>query len=567
MPSFASQGTREPDCARDVPRGVEGREVARRGRARAAHRLSRAVTLAPDAVRSMFDRIAPVYDAMNRVMTVGLDLRWRRLAAAAAVRPGDRVLDAACGTGDLALADLRAGAGVGDRARLLAADARAGAAQGAGDRVGRGRPARAAVRRRRVRRGDGRLRDPERRRPRARRSRELRRVLRPGGRLAILEITRPRGAAAAVLLALVRPARAAARAAAAGRRRLHLPAGVGRAVPGRRGARRAAAARPGSRASSSGCSPGRSSRCTPAGRDRHERARRRSTRRRGSPRYMAELEARLAQAVGRRDGLRRRRSPARRSPPAGSACGRCSASSRSPDGESEPPLAAGVATELVHMATLVHDDLVDGARMRRGVPVRLVGVRRRAPRSRPATTSSPARSPSSPRPRTRRRSRSSPTPASRSPAARRCSGARPASPETTIDDYLERCALKTGKLFEAACRLGSGGDADLGAYGLALGIAFQIADDILDCAGQTQETGKIPGTDLREGTPTMPLLLAAQQDEVVRRGARRRPARRRARPGRRDRRARPLARGGARLRGEGPLVHRLGARTARSSRR
>ncbi len=89
-------------------------------------------------------------------------------------------------------------------------------------------------------------------------------------------------------------------------------------------------------------------------------------------------------------------------------------------------------------------------------------------------------------------------------------------PETSIEAYLERCALKTGKLFEAACRLGSGGDAELGAYGLALGIAFQIADDILDCAGQTQETGKIPGTDLREGTPTMPLLLAAQQDEAVR---------------------------------------------------
>src|SRR3977135_949534 len=58
----------------------------------------------------MFDRIAPVYGAMNRAMTGGLDLRWRRLAAAAAVRPGDEVLDAACGTGDLALADLRAGA-------------------------------------------------------------------------------------------------------------------------------------------------------------------------------------------------------------------------------------------------------------------------------------------------------------------------------------------------------------------------------------------------------------------------------------------------------------------------
>src|SRR5437763_10421032 len=88
--------------------------------------------------------------------------------------------------------------------------------------------------------------------------------------------------------------------------------------------------------------------------------------------------------------------------------------------------------------------------------------------------------------------------------------------DTTIDDYLARCALKTGKLFEAACLLGSRGASSLGRYGLALGIAFQIADDILDCAGQTQETGKIPGTDLREGTPTMPLLYAARQVEVAR---------------------------------------------------
>jgi len=57
----------------------------------------------------MFDRIAPVYDAMNRVMTAGLDGRWRRETAAAAVSPGDRVLDVCCGTGDLALACLRAG--------------------------------------------------------------------------------------------------------------------------------------------------------------------------------------------------------------------------------------------------------------------------------------------------------------------------------------------------------------------------------------------------------------------------------------------------------------------------
>ncbi|HEY3068797.1 MAG TPA: ubiquinone/menaquinone biosynthesis methyltransferase [Gaiellaceae bacterium] len=66
-------------------------------------------TLAPDDMRTMFDRIAPVYDAMNRAMTLGLDRRWRRLTASAVVRPGDRVIDACCGTGDLALADARAG--------------------------------------------------------------------------------------------------------------------------------------------------------------------------------------------------------------------------------------------------------------------------------------------------------------------------------------------------------------------------------------------------------------------------------------------------------------------------
>ena len=60
-------------------------------------------------VQSMFDRIAPVYDVMNRLMTAGLDQRWRRLAARAVVRPGDRVLDACCGTGDLAIAAERAG--------------------------------------------------------------------------------------------------------------------------------------------------------------------------------------------------------------------------------------------------------------------------------------------------------------------------------------------------------------------------------------------------------------------------------------------------------------------------
>ena len=204
----------------------------------------------------------------------------------------------------------------------------------------------------------------------------------------------------------------------------------------------------------------------------------------------------------------------------------------SPDGDGEPPLAAGVAVELVHMATLVHDDLVDGARMRRGAPAAWSVFGADAALAAgdylfacafgelAATGDSAAVGVLA----------DACLCLARGEALQR---RQTHDPDTAIDAYLERCALKTGKLFEAACLLGSGGDPALGAYGLSLGIAFQIADDILDCAGQTQETGKIPGTDLREGTPTMPLLYAARAGRGGARGARRRPARRRARARRR----------------------------------
>jgi demethylmenaquinone methyltransferase / 2-methoxy-6-polyprenyl-1,4-benzoquinol methylase len=140
----------------------------------------------------MFDRIAPVYDAMNRVMTGGLDLRWRRLAATAVVRPGDLVLDAACGTGDLALADRRAGAakvtGVDFSQRMLERARRKAPSLDwvEGDLLampfedGMFDAATVGFGVRNVADLEGAL-------------AELRRVLRPGGRLAILEITRPRG--------------------------------------------------------------------------------------------------------------------------------------------------------------------------------------------------------------------------------------------------------------------------------------------------------------------------------------------------------------------------------------
>ncbi len=182
-----------------------------------------------------------------------------------------------------------------------------------------------------------------------------------------------------------------------------------------------------------------------------------------------------------------------------------------------PSVAAGVAVELVHMATLVHDDLIDGAAFRRGrasawsaygpAAARATGdyLFARAFAELAATGDS--------------RAVSLLADAALCLARGEAMQRRQAhDPDTTVEAYLERCGLKTGKLFEAACRLGGGpGRGSLGAFGLALGIAFQITDDILDCAGETVETGKIAGVDLREGTPTLPLILAAREDEVVRR--------------------------------------------------
>ena len=176
-------------------------------------------------------------------------------------------------------------------------------------------------------------------------------------------------------------------------------------------------------------------------------------------------------------------------------------------------VAAGVAVELVHMATLVHDDLIDGAAFRRGRASAWQAFGPDAARAAGDYLFARAFAELA--------AAGDPHDVNLLAEAVLCLARGEAlqrrqrhDPDTSIDAYLERCALKTGKLFEAACGLGHG---SLGAFGLALGIAFQITDDILDCSGETIETGKIAGTDLREGTPTLPLLLAAREDEVVRR--------------------------------------------------
>jgi len=180
----------------------------------------------------------------------------------------------------------------------------------------------------------------------------------------------------------------------------------------------------------------------------------------------------------------------------------------------EHALRAGVAVELAHVATLVHDDLIDGAELRRGRSSAWHEHGARAARAGGDYLFARAFGELA----------ESGDLEGVDILARACLAIargeamqqrQAHDPETTVDAYLERISLKTGKLFEAACLLGSR-DPRLGAFGLELGIAFQIADDILDCVGDTIETGKIPGADLREGVPTLPLILAAREDDVVR---------------------------------------------------
>ena len=225
--------------------------------------------------------------------------------------------------------------------------------------------------------------------------------------------------------------------------------------------------------------------------------------------YLAELEDRLADAVGRYKGVVA--DVGEEALAAGGKRLRPLLVYLSSPPDSDPPVIAGVAVELVHLATLMHDDLIDGAKLRRGRAsawsahgpdaARAAGdylfARAFAELSATGDTAAVAVLANATLCLARgeamqRRQRFDPT--------------------TSVEAYLERCTLKTGKLFEAACRLAGGS----GAFGLALGVAFQITDDILDCSGVTIETGKIAGTDLREGTPTLPLLLAAQRDDAVR---------------------------------------------------
>jgi geranylgeranyl pyrophosphate synthase len=185
------------------------------------------------------------------------------------------------------------------------------------------------------------------------------------------------------------------------------------------------------------------------------------------------------------------------------------------DGDDDGVLRAAVAVELIHSATLVHDDVLDAAPLRRGRPTVVAAAGRAIATATGDLLFSRAFAELAANGRT--------------DEIRVLSDASSALAEGELlqredawnvdvahDRYLHRCDLKTARLFQAACRLGAlegGGPADaLGEFGRRIGLAFQLLDDVLDVSGPAERTGKHRGTDLLDGTVTLPLILARERD-------------------------------------------------------
>jgi geranylgeranyl pyrophosphate synthase len=179
---------------------------------------------------------------------------------------------------------------------------------------------------------------------------------------------------------------------------------------------------------------------------------------------------------------------------------------------------AAVAVELVHSASLVHDDVLDRAALRRGIPTVIAEAGRTvaiatgdllfsrafaelAASGEAADVHALSRAASS---------------LAEGELIQRADAWDAGVP---LARYLHRCELKTGSLFEAACRLGAlaadGPAEELAAFGRRIGLAFQLLDDVLDVSGPAARTGKARGTDLLDGTVTLPLILARERDPAL----------------------------------------------------
>ncbi len=177
-------------------------------------------------------------------------------------------------------------------------------------------------------------------------------------------------------------------------------------------------------------------------------------------------------------------------------------------------LPAAAAIELVHMATLVHDDVLDDAPLRRGLPT----VAATSGRGRATATGDLLFSRAFSLLAEQGDARAVALLADASVALARGELAqRRDAFDLSLGEerYLERCRLKTARLFECACLLG-GGEEDLREFGAEIGLAFQLLDDVLDVSGPPERTGKARGTDLLDGTVTLPLIEAAASDPSLR---------------------------------------------------
>ncbi len=183
---------------------------------------------------------------------------------------------------------------------------------------------------------------------------------------------------------------------------------------------------------------------------------------------------------------------------------------------------AAVAVELVHSATLVHDDLIDGARLRRGRPTVAAVAGREAAIATGDLLFSRAFAELA-RNGDPQQLRALSDASSALAAGELLQREDAYAPNIAVERYLERCRLKTAALFEAACRLGALVAAPgaiplataLGGFASRIGLAFQLLDDVLDVSGPAQRTGKARGTDLLDGTVTLPLILARERDEQI----------------------------------------------------
>ncbi len=187
---------------------------------------------------------------------------------------------------------------------------------------------------------------------------------------------------------------------------------------------------------------------------------------------------------------------------------------------------AATAVELIHSASLVHDDVLDAAALRRGIPTVVAAAGRTVATATGDLLFSRAFAELADGGRGEladvRALSAAASALAQGELLQREDAWNAAVP---LARYLHRCELKTGSLFEAACRLGAlasaaaarrrdaAGLADaLARFGRRIGLAFQLLDDVLDVSGPPERTGKARGTDLLDGTVTLPLILARERD-------------------------------------------------------